>query len=94
MVRLYCYIGVFKCYSHFYRVNQEQSKDILPVAWRTQNYNFIHSYSICPFLTEFAESGSALWLVAGGWSRCGSGNKNDDIRANVAKTPPNVNPQH
>ena len=35
------------------------------VAWRTQNYNFIHSYSICPFLTELAESGSALWLVAG-----------------------------
>ena len=70
------------------------SKGILPVAGRTQNYNLINSYSICPFLTEFAESGSALWLVAGGWSRCGSGNKNDDIRANVAKTPPNVNPQH
>ena len=41
------------------------SKGILPVAGRTQNYNFIHSYSICPFLTELAESGSALWLVAG-----------------------------
>ena len=41
------------------------SKGILPVAGRTQNYNLINSYSICPFLTEFAESGSALWLVAG-----------------------------